>query len=87
MLKDEDTLKYPTTKKTLIDRLQDGDDISWNEFYEQYNSIIVDIGRAKGLTEDECNDLVQEVMLRFFKNSTTLTFTIIGCKKFLEAPL
>ncbi len=67
-------MKYPTTKKTLIDKLRDGDSVSWDEFYERYNGIIHNVGEAKGLTEDECNDLVQEVMLRFFHNSKTFKF-------------
>lgn len=60
-------MRYPTTIKTLIDKLKDGDSVSWDEFYEKYNKIIIDVGHAKGLTDDECNDLVQEVMLRFFQ--------------------
>ena len=67
-------MRYPTTIKTLIDKLKDGDSVSWDEFYEKYNKIIIDVGHAKGLTDDECNDLVQEVMLRFFQKSSTFKF-------------
>lgn len=27
-------MRYPTTVKTLIDKLRDGDSVSWGEFYE-----------------------------------------------------
>lgn len=67
-------MKYPTTKKTLIDKLHDGDEISWDEFYEKYHGIIIEVGRAKGLTEDECKDLVQESMICFFRKTPTFRF-------------
>ena len=67
-------MRYPTTVKTLIDKLRDGDSVSWGEFYERYHQIIRDVGAVKGLSGDECSDLVQEVMLRFFRNSSTFRF-------------
>lgn len=67
-------MRYPTTSKTLIDKLRDGDTVSWDEFYERYHDIIFAVGKYRGLTEDECNDLVQEVMLRFFQKAKTFTF-------------
>ena len=67
-------MRYPTTVKTLIDKLRDGDSVSWGEFYERYHQIIRDVGAVKGLSGDECSDLVQELMLRFFRNSSTFRF-------------
>ena len=67
-------MRYPTTVKTLIDKLRAGDSGSWGEFYERYHQIIRDVGAVKGLSGDECSDLVQEVMLRFFRNSSTFRF-------------
>ena len=67
-------MKYPTTIKTLINKLRDGDSVSWDEFYERYHGIMHDVGIAKGLSEDECNDLIQEVMLRFFQKSKNFKF-------------
>ena len=60
--------------KTLIDKLRDGDAVSWDEFYDRYHDIIFDVGKYRGLSDDECNDLVQEVMLRFFQKAKTFTF-------------
>ena len=67
-------MRYPTTSKTLLDKLQSGDAVSWTEFFNRYREIIVSLGGLKGLTPEECEDLVQEVMLCFFKNSRTFVF-------------
>ena len=67
-------MRYPTTSKTLLDKLQSGDAVSWNEFFERYRGIIISLGGLKGLTPEECDDLVQEVMICFFKNSRTFVF-------------
>ena len=31
------SLKYPTTSKTLLDKIASGDEISWNDVYEKYS--------------------------------------------------
>ena len=67
-------MRYPTTSKTLLDKLQSGDAVSWTEFFDRYRGIIISLGNLKGLTPEECDDLVQEVMLCFFKNSKTFVF-------------
>lgn len=67
-------MKYPTTSKTLLGKLQKGDAISWHEFYNKYKGIVFAAGKFKGLSDSECEDLMQEVMLRFFKNSRTFVF-------------
>lgn len=67
-------MRYPTTSKTLLDKLQSGDAVSWTEFFDRYRGIIISLGNLKGLTPEECDDLVQEVMLCFLKNSKTFVF-------------
>ena len=67
-------MRYPTTSKTLLDKLKSGDAVSWTEFFDRYRGIIISLGNLKGLTPEECDDLVQEVMLCFFKNSKTFVF-------------
>ena len=67
-------MKYPTTSKTLLGKLQSGDAISWDEFYRRYRGIVVAAGKFKGLSDAECEDLMQEVMIRFFKNASTFVF-------------
>ena len=51
-----------------------GDEVSWEEFIARYSEIIISLGRLKGLTDTECDDLLQEVMFRFFQNSKTFVF-------------
>lgn len=67
-------MRFPTTSKTLIDRLASGEDAPWQEFFARYRDIIRDLGELRGLTPTECDDLVQEVMKRFLARSRTLKF-------------
>ena len=67
-------LKYPTTSKTLLDRIAAGDEISWDEFYNRYCGIIRDIAKFKGLDDAAADDICQQVMLQFFKQSKTFKF-------------
>ena len=67
-------LKYPTTSKTLLDRIAAGDEISWDEFYNRYCTVVREIARFKGLDEAEAEDICQQVMLQFFKQSKTFKF-------------
>ena len=55
-------LKYPTTSKTLLDRIAAGDEISWDEFYERYGGIVRALARLKGLNAAEADDICQQVM-------------------------
>ena len=57
-------MPYPTTRTTLLNRLN-GDEAAWAEFFDRYRGAVADIGRCKGLSPDECADLVQNVMVRF----------------------
>lgn len=66
--------RYPTTSKTLLEKLKSGDDIPWREFFDRYAPLIRAAGRAAGLAEEECDDLVQNVMTNFFKTSKTFVF-------------
>ena len=59
-------MSYPTTRTTLLDRLN-GDEAAWTEFFHRYETAVADIGRYKGLSPDECSDLVQNVMIRFHR--------------------
>lgn len=70
----EVSLHYPTTSKTLLDKLQSMDEISWTEFFDRYRHVIVSLGRLKGLQDTECDDLVQEVMVFFVKRSKTFVY-------------
>ena len=68
------TLKYPTTSETLLDKISAGDQIGWNEFFERYSPVIKAVAKYKGLSETECEDICQQVMLQFFQQSKTFHF-------------
>lgn len=57
-----------TTRKSLIDRILDGDEESWDAFYDNYSRLVYAIGERSGLSSDDCEDLVQEVMRTIFNN-------------------
>ena len=55
-----------TTRKSLLDRVLDGDEESWDTFYAGYSRLVYAIGERGGLSADDCEDLVQEVMRTIF---------------------
>lgn len=57
-------MQFPSTRTTLLNNLN-GNDAAWDEFFNKYQPIIVDLGKFKGLTGSECEELVQIVMIRF----------------------
>ena len=63
-----------TTKKSLLEAIRSGDEVSWHEFYETYRPLIVVRGRDYKLNVAEIDELVQSVMLRFFKRSQTFLY-------------
>ena len=63
-----------TTRKTLLKRLQDCDDISWGEFYNLYWPFVFAIGKRLGMTPEDCKDLMQEVMIMLFNGQDILHY-------------
>lgn len=57
-----------TTRKSLIERVLGGDEESWDAFYAIYSRLVYAIGEKGGLSADDCDDLVQEVMRTVFKS-------------------
>ena len=68
------SVKYPTTSGTLLEKISSGDEISWDEFYHKYSPVIHAVARSKGLNTHAADDIVQQVMLHFFKQSKTFKF-------------
>ena len=62
-------MKYPSTHKTLLERVQNGEEIAWSEFYDRYKGIIRAGGSLYHFNEDEQDDLLQRVMVKFFANA------------------
>lgn len=63
-----------TTKKTLLRRIQNNDDISWNEFYLFYWPFVLAIGKRLGLMQEDCKDLMQEIMFSLFNGKQILRY-------------
>ncbi|MBN2641079.1 MAG: sigma-70 family RNA polymerase sigma factor [Victivallales bacterium] len=55
-----------TTRKTLLEAIKDGEEISWHEFYATYRPLIILRGSDFQLTADEKEELVQLVLLEIF---------------------
>lgn len=62
-------MNFPSTHRTLLDRVRSGDEVSWEEFYGRYSPVIRFSGGLYGLREDECRNLVQRVMVKFFNSA------------------
>ena len=63
-----------TTKKTLLQRMQNCDEISWEEFYRIYWPLVLDIGWKLGMPQDSCADLMQEIMIDLFNGEPLLRY-------------
>ena len=68
------SLKYPTTSKTLLDKIASGDEISWDEFYHRYAPVVIAVAQFRGLKKNDAEDVCQQVMMQFFKQSKTFKF-------------
>ena len=67
-------MNYPSTHKSLLERVQSGEEIAWSEFYDRYKGIIRAVGFLYHFSEDEQDDLVQRVMVKFFANAKTFVY-------------
>ena len=63
-----------TTSLTMLEKIAEGDEISWNRFAEMYSPLIRVCGRSWGLTVAERGELVQDVLVNFFKASKTFRY-------------
>ena len=65
---------YPSTHKTLLMKIQDGDEVSWKEFYDRYSSAILTVSGRFGLNPAEADEVRQNVMLKIFQNKLIFTY-------------
>ena len=47
------SLKYPTTSKTLLEKIASGDEICWDEFFNRYAPVVKAVAQYKGLTSND----------------------------------
>lgn len=60
-------LDRSTTHATLLARLAGGGDAAWEEFAQRYGSLIRGFARRRGLSEADCDDVLQETLLALSK--------------------
>lgn len=65
---------YPSTHKTMLEKIQSGDEVSWQEFYDRYSPVVLQAGGSYGLAPEECQDLLQNVMLKFFRHDLVMKY-------------
>ena len=59
-------MNYPETRKTLLEKIRTGDEVSWKEFFDRYSPVIAFVGKLYNFSDADCDDLVQNVMVKFF---------------------
>ena len=64
----------PDTSTTLLGRIAAGDGVSFAEFEHRYAPMITTLGRLHRLDDRECEELVQEVLLTFFRKGDRFRF-------------
>ena len=64
----------PETSTTLLGRIAAGDGVGFAEFERRYAPMITTLGRLRRLDDRECAELVQEVLLVFFRKGDRFRF-------------
>ena len=59
--------EFGRTRVSLIQRVKEGQEKAWFEFYRRYEGMIRSIGRKNRLSETECDDLMEDVMVIFWR--------------------
>ena len=76
---------YENTRHTLLDRVCDvSDDEAWDEFVEYYSRFIHHVVRYMGVSESDCDDLVQQILLRLTRSVGTYDRTKAGFRTWLS---
>ena len=60
------TFSY-TTRSSFLERVKAGNEEAWKEFYSKYVGMIHFIGKKRQLTPEECDDLMVDVMMIFWR--------------------
>lgn len=64
--KERRTVSY-TTHSSFLREIRTGSEAAWYEFYRKYAGMIRYIGQKRNLTPEECDDLMVDVMMIFWK--------------------
>ncbi len=65
-----------TTRASLLQRLKDPqDDASWKEFYHLYSPLLASYARARGLSADLAEEVVQQCMVTLSQHLRTFEYS------------
>ena len=56
-----------STRSSLLRRMRSGNEAAWFEFHDRYVRMVRHIGKQRGLAPGECDELMIDVMLIFWK--------------------
>jgi len=63
-----------TTRLTTLERIKKGDEMAWNQFREAYKALMFLRGADFGLSADEKEQLVQDVMVSLFMGNSVFRY-------------
>ncbi len=63
-----------TTRRTLLQKVNDGSQVAWEDFQNTYSSLIRLRGKDRGLANHELDDLIQDVLLSLFKQNSIFKY-------------
>lgn len=69
-----------TTRSSHLQRLKNGEDAAWLEFYRKYRAMIFAIGRKLHLPDDAVEDLMQEVAVVCYRRLQTFIYNRDNCR-------
>lgn len=56
-----------STRSSFVRQIQSGSESAWHEFYRKYSAMIHRVGQDRGLNSRECDELMVDVMVIFWK--------------------
>jgi RNA polymerase sigma-70 factor (ECF subfamily) len=71
--------EFLPTRASLISRLRDWNNESWQEFFELYWKLIYNTARRYGLSDAEAQDVVQDTMIGVSRNIPTFRYDPERC--------
>jgi RNA polymerase sigma factor (sigma-70 family) len=63
-----------TTRRSLLSKIREGDEIGWNDFYQTYRPLIFLRGGDFNLSQSEKEELIQDTVLSVFKGQKTFNY-------------
>lgn len=63
-----------TTRRSLLSKIREGDEIGWSEFYQIYRPLVFLRGGDFSLSESEKEELMQDTVLAVFRGQKTFTY-------------